>query len=400
MKWASALSQPENSADTLARMTAAACRNIVSQIGQSEADLVIAFISPHFRGEFAKLSSYIKEHITTQNLLGCTARGLIGGGQEIEHEPAIALLAAILPDVEITTLHIDDEALPDLDDPQSKWEELIGLPASREPHFILLPDPFSFRIDVLVQGLDFAYPQSKKLGGLASGASQPGQNALFLNDQVFSSGLVTAVMSGNLHIDSIVAQGCRPIGRPVCVTKCDRNLIYELEGRPAVEVLQEILESVTNAEQKLAKNSLFIGVVMNEFKESFGQGDFLIRNILGLEPVSGALLVGEMMRVNRTVQFHVRDAETSSDDLRNLLHSYTTGNRHNATGAVMFSCLGRGQHLYGIANHDSNCFQEYVGKIPIGGFFCNGEIGPVGSTTFLHGYTSSFGIFSPKEKAQ
>ncbi|HEY9715411.1 MAG TPA: FIST C-terminal domain-containing protein, partial [Chroococcales cyanobacterium] len=190
---------------------------------------------------------------------------------------------------------------------------------------------------------------------------------------------------------------------PLRVTKCKDNFLLELDGAPAVHVLKELLDSLPEADQQLARNSLFLGVVMDEFKDDFKAGDFLIRNIIGIEPKSGALVVGEILRNERTVQFHLRDAATSADDLRLMLKRYIDQSRQSTAtqveGALLFSCLGRGQFLYGSPNHDSDCFRQYLGEVPLGGFFCNGEIGPVGGTTFLHGYTSSFGIFRSKAAA-
>jgi small ligand-binding sensory domain FIST len=248
-----------------------------------------------------------------------------------------------------------------------------------------------------MQGLDYAFAKSVKLGGLASGGNRGGMNALFCDDKVYRTGAVCAALSGNVQVDSVVAQGCRPIGHPMRVTKCLDNFLIELDGEPAVHVLKEALMKLNPADQKLAYNSLFLGVVMDEFKDDFRGGDFLIRNIIGIEQKSGALMVGEVLRKERTVQFHLRDAATSSEDLRLMLKNYTQQqNGGNPAGALLFSCLGRGRHLYGESNHDSECFREFLGDVPLGGFFCNGEIGPVGGTTFLHGYTSSFGIFREK----
>jgi small ligand-binding sensory domain FIST len=299
--------------------------------------------------------------------------------------------------VKIAKFHVEDSDLPDADAPPNKWEEVLGVQSADEPHFVILPDPFSFRIDNLVQGLDYAFPRGIKIGGLASGAHQPGKNALYLDDSMYKTGAVGVALSGNIQIDSIVAQGCRPVGPTFRVTKCQNNILLELDGEPAVQALYKVLEKMSSKDQELAKYSLFLGVVMDEFKENFSPGDFLIRNILGLEPNSGALLVGEILRNERTVQFHLRDAETSSDDLRTMLKQYKDASDDKPQGALLFSCLGRGEHLYGIPNHDTDCFKDYLGPVPLAGFFCNGEIGPVGGTTFLHGYTSSFGLFRPRQ---
>lgn len=393
MRWASALGQHP----VLAEAFKAAATQIEEELNGQAPDLLLCFISPSFLSHYKDVPQLAANHLKPAAFAGCSAGGLIGGGVELEKEPALALSAAILPDVKISKFHIEDSDLPDADAPPNKWEEMLGVQMQDEPHFIILPDPFSFRVDTLVQGLDYAFPRGIKIGGLASGAHQPGKNALYLDDKMYKTGAVGLALSGNIQIDSIVAQGCRPVGPTFRVTKCQNNILLELDGKPAVQALYTVLEKMTAKDQELAKFSLFIGVVMDEFKDVFQPGDFLIRNILGLEPNSGALLVGELLRNERTVQFHLRDAETSSDDLRTMLKQYKDSSGEKPQGALLFSCLGRGEHLYGVPNHDSDCFKDYLGAVPLAGFFCNGEIGPVGGTTFLHGYTSSFGLFKPRE---
>ncbi|MGH9547919.1 MAG: FIST signal transduction protein, partial [Terriglobales bacterium] len=338
----------------------------------------IIFVSPDFIEEYETIPGLLKSALGPKHFIGFSAGGLIGGGLEVESKRAIALTAAVLPDVQIRTFHITDKELPDPDDGPSEWEKIVGIESRSEPSFILLPDPFSFQIDPFVQGLDFAFPQSVKLGGLASGANRPGMNALFCDERMYETGMVGLSLAGNLVVDSVVAQGCRPIGKPFSVTKCKDNFLYELDGKMAVHALKDVLDNLPDDDQALARNSLFLGVVMDEFKENFKAGDFLIRNIIGIEPRSGALVIGELLRNERTVQFHLRDAATSADDLRLMLKHYKDEKgAAEPAGALLFSCLGRGKHLYGEPNHDSECFRQYLGDVPLGGFFCNGEIGPV-----------------------
>lgn len=407
MKWASALSGDDYRGGAerygSARDLISECiEKLQFQLGNEQPDLIVGFVSPHFIDEYEDIPRLLKDSkLAPKAFIGCSAGGLIGGGQEVEKSKAVALTAAVLPGVDIRTFHIDDEQLPDEDDPQQAWEKLVGIQSNLNPDFILLPDPFSFKIDRFVRGLDFAFPSATKLGGLASGANSPGMNALFCGDNVYRKGMVGASISGNIVVESIVAQGCRPIGEPLRVTECKSNFLFALDGEPAVNVLRDVLAGLPVHDQELAKHSIFLGVVMDEFKTDVQAGDFLVRNILGIEPKSGALVVGELLRPERTVQFHLRDAATSDEDLRFLLKQYRDKTQPSANdqpqGALLFSCLGRGQYLYGQPNHDSDCFREYLGEIPLGGFFCNGEIGPVGGTTFLHGYTSSFAIFKEKE---
>ena len=274
---------------------------------------------------------------------------------------------------------------------------MITVTADQEPQFVMLADPFSFPVQNLLLGLDFAFSKSVKIGGMASGAERPGLNALFLDDQVHRSGAVGLALHGNIAVDTVVAQGCRPIGEPMRITESKRNLLVKLDGEPPLEYLKGLFRTMSTRDQGLMQHSLFLGVVMDEFLETPQQGDFLIRNVAGMDPKTGTLAIGEMLKEGQLVQFHLRDAQTSAEDLNAVLERYAIDNRENDVhGALLFSCLGRGQYLYGRPNHDTDVFHEKVGQVPLGGFFCNGEIGPVSGTTFLHGYTSSFGIFRPK----
>jgi small ligand-binding sensory domain FIST len=258
--------------------------------------------------------------------------------------------------------------------------------------FIILPDPFSFDADSFLHALDAVHPGSTIVGGVASGGREPGSNALWLGNATLHTGVVGVALDGDVAIDTIVAQGCRPIGEPMFVTRSERNIIHDLDGRRAAVILQDLYARATGPDQQLFRQSLFLGIVMREAREQYRQGDFLIRNVLGIEPKTGSLVVGAPVRDGMVVQFHLRDARTSSDDLDELLRQHE-GTPH---GALLFSCLGRGKHLYGVVDHDTDAFRERFGAVALGGFFCNGEIGPVQGTTFLHGYTSAFGLFRPR----
>jgi prepilin-type processing-associated H-X9-DG protein len=246
-------------------------------------------------------------------------------------------------------------------------------------------------------GLDFAFSGAAKIGGLASGAQQQGGNALFLDGSVYNSGAIGLGLHGNISVDTVVAQGCRPIGSAMRITASHRNVLMGLDGKPPVEILQGMYQTLPQRDRELMGHSLFLGVVMDEFLDTPAQGDFLIRNVVGMDQKTGSLAIGELLKEGQLVQFHLRDAETSAQDLQAVLDRYASDNReNNVPGALLFSCLGRGQYLYGRPNHDTDLFREKLGPVPLGGFFCNGEIGPVSGTTFLHGYTSSFGLFRPK----
>ena len=394
MKWVSALSRQTDIDGAVQE----AAESAISQLGKDHADLTVVFVSPQFKEFYDKVPEIISRYLKPGLLFGCSGGGIIGNGEEAEQQAAISITCAELPGVKIQPLQFETNNLPDQDTAPSVWRDWFEVDVEENPHFVFLADPFSFQGEEFLAGVDFAYPNSKKVGGLASGAQGPGGNSMYLGDKIYNSGLVGIALTGEIEVDTIVAQGCRPIGEPMQITKCEETLLQELEGKPPLEVLQELHETLSDSDKQLLQTSLFLGIEMDPMKDNPKQGDFLIRNLMGIDRESGGLAIGTLLRNGQLVQFHLRDKKMSAEDLDVMLTRYLNlGNAENAKGALLFSCLGRGQYLYGEANHDTDMFQNKLGKIPLGGFFCNGEIGPVGNTTFLHGYTSSFGIFRSPE---
>jgi len=392
MRWASAVSD----AEALDQAVADAAGSVARGLGGEPADLLVVFVSPHHRARYRELPRLLQESLPHQTLLGCSAGGVIGGGREVEERPGLALTAARLPGVVATPFAISSEDLPDPDAGPRVWHEALGISPEPRPEFILLADPFSLPAEDLLAGLDYAYPSSQKVGGLASAARRPGENALYLADRSVNAGAVGVALSGNIALDTVVAQGCRPVGKPMQITRADRNVLVELDGQSPLKAVVDMLNTLSAADQKLAQRALLLGIVMNDMISTPEPGDFLIRNIVGVDQQRGLLAIGELLREGQLVQFHLRDATTAAEDLSGVLSRYagepTSG---SACGALLFSCLGRGVHLYGRPDHDTDLFRTALGGLPLGGFFCNGEIGPVGGATRLHGFTSSFGIFRP-----
>ena len=390
MKWASIVSDQED----LESAVDECATSLSSEMGELSVDLAIAFVSGHFAARYEEVPGLVRDRLGPTLLFGCSAGGVIGGGREIEQRPGFSLTVAHLPDVQAEPFHLDGDNVPDMDAGPNAWEEALGVSAEGAPPFLLLVDPFSFPAQNFVMGLDFAFGGSVKVGGLASGGQSAGGNALFLGEEVYRSGAIGVALRGNIEVDTVVAQGCRPIGELMSITKSEQNVLMELDGRPPLEAIRELFTSANERDRELMQHSLFLAMLMDDFNEEPMQGDFLIRNIMGLDGRTGHMAIGELLREGQLVQFHLRDALTSAEDLASLLTKYA-GEKDLASceGAMLFSCLGRGQYLYGYPDHDTNMFIEKVGAIPLGGFFCNGEIGPVGGSTFLHGYTSSFGIF-------
>ncbi|MEM6425855.1 MAG: FIST N-terminal domain-containing protein [Cyanobacteria bacterium P01_D01_bin.128] len=408
MQWTSALSTRaslETAIDDVVEQTQQA---LAASPGASP-DVGFVFISSAFASEFPRLLPLLREKLSVPTLIGCSGGGVVGWQDgaspvEVEDRPALSLAVACLPDVQLQTFHLSAEDLPDLDSPPDAWISLTGISPESQPQFVLMADPYSPGINDVLQGLDFAYPSAVKVGGLAGVGSVNKSSGLFCDDQLYTDGVVGLALSGNIVLDAIVAQGCRPIGQPYQVVEAEQNVILKLDDgddrgdssiRPPIEVLQALFQTLSEADRKLAQSSLFIGVEQSSFSLEQSQGDFLIRNLIGVDPRLGAIAIGDRIRPGQRVQFHLRDASTSAEDLESLLRRYPIADlstRPAEAGALMFSCMGRGQGLYKAPSFDARLFDRYVKQVPLSGFFCNGEIGPIGNSTFLHGYTSVFAI--------
>lgn len=402
MRWATAISRGSDVAD-LDEAIAGCAAELRDGLGEGPVSLVLVFVTPHYADRYREIPALVLEHLGADALLGCSAGGVIGGGEEVEDAPAVTLTAARMEGVEVRGFRVAGTgAMPDLDGPPDAWEELVGIRAAEEPQFVLLADPFSSDPVTLLSGLDYAFPGAAKIGGLASGARAAGDGALFLGEEYYASGTAGLAFTGDIAVDTVVAQGCKPIGEVMRITSCQDNVLHELDERPAFKSLEELYATLDERDRKLAGTALFVGVLMDEFEDEPGPGDFLVRNLIGVDPQKGSLAVGERLQEGMRVQFHLRDADASAEDLRAVLTGYERtlgpGRAPNeVSGALLFSCLGRGEGLYGESGFDTGIFHERLGPVPVGGFFCNGEFGPVGGTSFLHGYTSSFGLFRPRE---
>lgn len=388
-RWASSVSDAADLEDAVA----ATVVDLRRQLGDLTPDLVIAFASPHHGAHFDGLPSYVGADLGG-TFFGCSGGGVIGGGREVEHRPGLSLTAAVLPGVDVLPFHLDDEQIAALGTDAEAWHARLGIEVGADPQFLLLPDPFTCDVERLLGVMDEVFPNAPKVGGLASGGGEPGSNALWASGATYRHGVAGLALVGDVVIDTLVAQGCRPVGDPMFVTRAQGSRVFELDGRVPLDVLRDLYERLTPPDRELLQRSLFLGVVMKPSRENYRQGDFLVRNVFGLESETGALVVGATMSDNEVVQFHLRDVHTSAADLEELLARYAREHSGEAPlGSLLFSCLGRGQGFYGRPDHDTDAFRDVFGLLPLGGFFCNGEIGAVHGTTFLHGYTSSFGLF-------
>jgi small ligand-binding sensory domain FIST len=374
----------------LAHAAGEAAGQVIEQLEGDDPDLVVCFVSPHFVGAFDDLAFALANLLTPTVLIGATTIAVIGGAHEIEDGPAVSLFAAVLPDASLTPVRLDFEAT-ERGGFVSGWPEdaVARAPEGGTPGastMLLLADPFSFPTDGFLRQLDTAYPGMRVIGGAASAANGPGGNRLLLDDLVVASGAVGVVLEG-VDVRTVVSQGCRPLGRPYVVTRGERNRVEELAGEPALERLQHAAASASEEDRELIRHGLHVGVVVDEHRAEFGRGDFLVRNVVGADPESGALAIGGEVAVGQTVQFHVRDAAAADEDLHELLAG------HDARGALLFTCNGRGRRFFRVPDHDAAVLDRLLGPLPVAGALCAGEIGPVGGRNFVHGFTATLALF-------
>ncbi len=370
----------------------AICDEVDAGLNGTSPDLSFLFVSHAHANRFEQLAGLVCKKSGSRVLLGCTGETIVGGSEEIESSPAISLWSAVLPDAEIVPFHVEFSSTPDGIVCDGLPSGLAEGTADVRAVFIL-GDPFSAVLKSMIDRFADELPGVPIIGGMASGGAGPGTNRLFLNAGSMTYGAVGAVVRGGPHIRSVVSQGCRPIGTHYLVTKAEENIVCALGGAPPVERLRELLPTLTERDQRLLQSGLHLGIVMNEYQDTFARGDFLISNVMGTRPDDGAIAIENLVRVGQTVQFHVRDADTADEDLVQLLEQDRILNSHPPQAALLFSCNGRGTRLFPEPNHDAETIQQRVGPIPLAGFFAQGEFGPVGRKNYVHGFTASVAFF-------
>jgi len=374
----------------LAADPVAAARRAVSEaraaLGGSSPSFAVLFASEHFFGDAEALVAAVAGETGQVPLIGCVAEAVAGGSREVESEPAVSLwLAAELGPVE--TFAMEFAGTPSGGAFGGyRFEQAAGIR-------LMICDPFTFPVSDLLTHLNEHVPGATVMGGMASGGLQLRQSRLFLDGRVLSRGAVGASLP-QAEVHALVAQGCRPVGNPYTTTRADGNVIFELGGRPPLERLRDLAAALPTGDRELLAQGVHLGMVIDEYQAEPGQGDFLIRGVAGVDPDSGAIAVGDEVVVGQTVQFHVRDAGSADEDLRRTLEreAAALGTRR-AAGALLFTCNGRGSRLFAEPDHDAGLLAEVLGKIPVAGFFCAGELGPVGGQNFLHAYTASIALF-------
>lgn len=369
-----------------------ACAAVRAGVGPDRPTLVVMFASPALCERAEELLATIHAELAPEHLLGAMGEAIVGDGREIEDGPALAVWAALLPGVEVIPFRLVAR-------PLGEGMGVLGWPdavsdeaAAGVGPVVMLAEPFTFPAEGLLAELN-GERGPVVVGGLASGGRRPGEHRLFAGTDVVDEGAVAVALRG-ARVHTVVSQGCMPIGPEMVITAAEDSTVHELAGRPAMEKLQQVVEELEPEERRLALEGLLAGLVIDENTPEYARGDFLIRSIHGGDRESGALIVGERVRVGQTMRFQVRDARSADEDMRAALRAAREDLAGAAPGgALVFSCNGRGTRMFPSPDHDATAIAEELEGIPAAGLFCNGEIGPVGGRSFLHGFTATMVLF-------
>lgn len=358
--------------------------------------LGLVFMSLKFFPHARETLEVLRVHAQIPLLLGCSSQGLIANAMEVEEDAGLALALYHLPGAELKAIRFTQQQVEECTNP-AYWHAETGVGVDSGNGWLVFADPFSLDAEAWLKQWNEAYAPLPILGGLASGDFAERTTQVYLNGDVFEDGGVALSVGGTVRLQGVISQGCTPIGETWTITQAERNIIAQIGNRPAYQRLVDTFEQLPASEQKKARGNLFVGLVINEYLEEFHRGDFLIRNLIGGDPTSGALAVGALPRQGQTLQFQRRDAEAATEDMDAMLGR---AKRELAggelLGGVLCCCNGRGHRLFGEPSHDARMVQDRLGPLGLAGFFCNGEIGPVGERNFLHGYTAALALFVRK----
>jgi len=367
-----------------------------AQLTAPRVSLGLVFMSPRFFAHAKQVLEILRVHARIPLLAGCSSQSLIVGDHELEQNAGLTVGLYALPGAELKAVHFTQEQVEEANGP-GYWHLETEVEAGQTNGWLAFIDPFHLDSESWLKTWNEAYAPAPVLGGLASGDSNEQATQVYLNGEVYDEGGVAISVGGDVQLVGVTSQGCTPIGETWTLTKVEQNIIHQIGNRPAYEVLAETFNQLSPEQQKGARGNLFIGLVVNEYLEDFHRGDFLIRNLLGADPRSGSIAVGALPRLGQTMQFQRRSAAAANEDMEELL---TRAKKQLGDtpiyGGCLCSCMGRGKNLFGRPNHDAQLVQQRLGPMGLAGFFCNGEIGPVGEKSFLHGYTASLALFVRK----
>jgi small ligand-binding sensory domain FIST len=351
----------------------------------------LLFVTPDYADKAGDLLELVRIYGHVPIVVGCSGTGLVGTAREQEDGSGFSLLLVSMPGVQATPFVFDQDMVESSNGPAFWHEKTERFPGEAKAWLVFL-NPFTMNSEAWLRQWSDAYPHTPIFGGFA-GANDP-EAWVFCNDRVVPGGVVLA-LEGNIAVQAVVSQGCKPIGEPLTVTNAERNVLLTLGSRPAYEVLSDVYKELSDAEREQARGHLFAGLAVSEYLEEYKRGDFLVRNIIGADPKSGAVAINAVPRVGQTLQYQLRDSRVARDELRRLLAMEAARRPMAPYAGLLCTCHGRGRGLFGDTSHDAGLINEFFPSLPMAGLFTNVQIGPVGDRSFAHGYTASLALLGP-----
>jgi small ligand-binding sensory domain FIST len=380
-RFATGLVEGETGVDAFAQAASYAAAGL----GGAPCDVALVFAGHDNIAHASSSLDAVHDRLQPASLAGCGSQGVVGTGREVE-AGGVVVWAASLGQGAAEAFHLEAVRAGE------GRMAITGMPEVADARaLVMFVDPYTFPAEALLAEIAATSPGLPVVGGLA--AADPPAPALFHGSDVAHMGAVGIALQ-DVDVHCAVSQGASPIGPEMVVTAADGNVIHELASRPALDRLMDaIAHGLSPAEQALASQGLLIGIVIDENRPEYDRGDFLVRGLLAVDEQERTITVGERVRVGQTVRLHARDALSADEDLRVVLGQTKRDLHGRAAGALLFTCNGRGSHMFGTPGHDAGALEHEIGPAPAAGFFCAGEIGPVGSRSFVHGFSTSVALF-------
>ena len=341
-------------------------------LGKPAGRLGFAYFTDPLLPNAADILETLRELTGVQDWVGCVGTGIVATGVEYVGEPALALMIADLP---ADSYRIFSGRLRG---PQPGARTSAGAVAAQ--FAVVHGDPRTPDMAELIVDMASKVESGYLVGGLASAQGETVQIA----NEVLSGGLSGVVFASDVSIATRHTQGCAPLGGRHLVTECEDNILVALNGRPALDVFKEDIGEVLARDLRRAAQFMHVGFPV----KGSDTGDYVVRNLVGIDPVHKLIGVGDMIEPGSGVLFCKRDPQTARDDLERILLELKR-EVPAPRGALYFSCLGRGENMFGRRGAELELIRDSLGDVPLVGFFCNGEI----SHNRLYGYTGVLTLF-------
>jgi small ligand-binding sensory domain FIST len=358
----------------------------------------LVFVTPDYAEKAADLLELVRVYGHVPTLIGCSGTGLVGVAQEQEEGSGFSLMLVSLPGGQAKSFSFSQDVVESASGP-AYWHQRTGLKPEEVKAWLVFLNPFSLPVEIWLKQWNQAYPKVPVFGGMAGGVPGDPEAWVFCDDHVAPGGVAIA-LQGDLAVSSVVSQGCKPIGEPLTVTQAEKNVLLTLGSRPAYEVLSDVYKELSDLEREQARGHLFAGIAVSEYLEEYKRGDFLVRNIIGADPKSGAVAINAVPRVGQTLQYQLRDSRVASDELKRLLREQIMRAQPQPYAGLLCTCHGRGRGLFGGPNHDAGLVNDFYPGLPMAGLFSNVQLGPVGERSFAHGFTASLALIGPPAVAK